>query len=526
MPTTRRIWSRGSSTPTRPAPRCPECRHRNEAGARAMREGEASIEQGLVAEDAPRFIEATGLVKSYGAVHALKSTDFHLGDREVVGLIGHNGAGKSTLINVLTGTVEQLDGELRVEGSQVAQWSPLEAQRSGLRCVFQELSLCATLTAVENTRLVHRSLRGRRWKTRAAEVIHAALDSVFPGSGVPLNVPMGELSLGQRQMVEIARGFSETDERVRAIILDEPTSSLGPAATQQLLDHIRAAAARGIASILVTHRLNEILAVSDRVVTMKDGIVVSDVPNRGLTRGNLVAAMGNIETVHRRRESGRLTEGPPIVRHEAGPEDQSIELRPGEIVGFAGLDGHSQRERLRAIFDEATPLGAPIAFVAGDRVVEGVFPLWSIRDNLVIRSLDGLSRAGVISAQRADDLARAWFDKMKVRAPDIATPLLSLSGGNQQKVLFARALASEARIIVLDDPMRGVEVGTKQDVYELIKAEAEQGRSFLWYSTELEELENCDRVHVFRENRVVAAFAGGEIEQNRILQASFGAGHG
>ena len=475
---------------------------------------------------AARFIEAAGLVKSYGAVRALKATDFHLDHGEVLGLIGHNGAGKSTLINLLAGTVERTEGALGVAGEAVARWSPLAAQQAGLRCVFQELSLCASLTAVENARLQHRNLRGRGWKARARQVIATALDGVFPGSGVPLDVPVGRLSLGQRQMIEIARAFSETDEPVRAIILDEPTSSLGPEATRQLLDHIRRAAAQGIAGILVTHRLNEILAVADRVVTMKDGAVVADVPNRGLTRGELMAAMGNIETASRRRDVVRAGGAAPLVRHETGPDDQTIELRPGEIVGFAGLDGHGQRERLRAIFDAAVGQGAPIAFVAGDRVVEGVFQLWSIRDNLIVRSLDGLSRAGVISTARADELARTWFDRLAVRAPGIATPLLSLSGGNQQKVLFARALASEARIIVLDDPMRGVDVGTKQDVYALIKAEAERGRAFLWYSTELEELENCDRVHVFREGRAVARFVGAEIEQNQILQASFGGRHG
>lgn len=472
---------------------------------------------------APVFLAGQGLSKNYGAIQALRETDFHLARGEVVGLIGHNGAGKSTLINVLTGSVDRSGGAFLVNGAEVDSWGAIDARESGLRCVFQELSLCPNLSAAENTRLLHPTLSGLGWKGRARQIIRATLETVFPGSGIDIDRPVGELSIGERQMIEIARGFTETTTPVRAIILDEPTSSLGPEATRQLLDHIRRASDAGISIILVTHRLGEILATAHRVVTMKDGQVISDQVNDGLSRAALVAAMGDIEPEGRTRRAS-VARDKIVFSHSSGTGDNDISLHQGEIVGLAGLDGHGQRERLRAVFDTAQAAGVPVAFVAGDRVTEGVFGLWSIRDNLTIRSLSALSRGGAVVPEAADGLAQTWFDRLKVRAPGIKTPLLSLSGGNQQKVLFARALASDAKLVVLDDPMRGVDVGTKHEVYALIRAEAEAGRCFLWYSTETEEFENCDRVHVFREGRSETVLDEAQIEPNTILEASFG-GH-
>jgi ribose transport system ATP-binding protein len=475
---------------------------------------------------APAFLTGDGLSKSYGAVKAMAPTDFRWARGEVIGLIGHNGAGKSTLINVLTGTVERSGGTMALDGTPVARWNAVAAQRAGLRCVFQELSLCPNLTATENTRVLHRSLQGWGWHRRATAAIRSALDTVFPGHGIPLDIAVAELPIGQRQMIEIARAFSETDMPVRGVILDEPTSSLGPEATRHLLDHVARAAKAGIACVLITHRLNEVLAVADRVVVMKDGAVTSDLVNRDLTRRALLASMGTVEAASR-VQGAQANRGAELVRHAGtGEDDQVVTLRAGEILGFAGLDGHGQRERLRAIFDASTAKGAAIAFVAGDRVVEGVFPLWSIRENLVLRSLRQLSKAGLLYGGQGDALARTWFDRMGVRAPGIHAPLVSLSGGNQQKVLFARALASDAAVIILDDPMRGVDVGTKQEVYALIRTEAERGRAFIWYSTEIEELENCDRVIVFREGRAATLLEGADIEHNAIIEASFGTGSG
>lgn len=475
------------------------------------------------------LIDVRDVSKSYGAVQALCGVDFHLGRGEVVGLVGHNGAGKSTLMNVLSGAVQRTAGSFRYAGNDIDTWGTAKAQAGGLRCIFQELSLCGNLSAAENTRIIHRQLRGTGWRRRAREMISRALDAIFPGHGIDPDAKISGLAIGERQMVEIARAFTETDIPVRCVILDEPTSALGHQATEQLLAYIRMASSRGVACILITHRLDEILAVCDRAIVMVDGTVVGEKPTAGLSRSALVSLMGSIENTDARAARIQTTKaGPRLIDHSGiDGDDRTIQAAAGDIIGFAGLDGHGQRERLRAIFATTQKIGkTPVAYVAGDRGTEGVFGLWSIADNLTIRSLNVLQRSGFVSSGEARALAQTWSTRLNIKAPSIDTPILSLSGGNQQKVLFARALASDARVIFLDDPMRGVDVGTKQEVYQLIRTEAAQGRTFVWYTTELEELKNCDRLYVFREGRAVEEIEGDAVNQTRILEASFGGAHG
>ncbi|MDX7950850.1 sugar ABC transporter ATP-binding protein [Lichenihabitans sp. Uapishka_5] len=475
------------------------------------------------------FLAVRDARKHYGAVKALNGVDFAIRPGEVVGLVGHNGAGKSTLMNVLAGTVQRSSGTFRIGDTEVDSWSPHRAQAHGLRCVFQELSLCANLTLAENTRVMHRALKGFGWRRRAAAAIGRTLDAIFPGHGIAPGARVSDLPIGARQMAEIARAFSETDVPVRCVILDEPTSALGHEAANQLLAYVRAAAVRGISAILITHRLDEIMAVCDRAVVMVDGAVVAERPIAGLSRAELVGLMGTVEAPRERERKARpapTAEAALVVDHPgrvAG--DLPIRAAAGDIIGFAGLDGHGQRERLRALYAAGRRGAHPVAYVAGDRGTEGVFALWSIADNLTIRSLDALRRRGLISVAAERALARSWAERLKVKAPSVDAPILSLSGGNQQKVLFARALASDAEVIFLDDPMRGVDVNTKQDVYRLIRSEADRGRCFVWYTTELEELTNCERLYVFREGRAATMLSGAAIEPARVLEASFGGGH-
>ncbi|MCB8839960.1 sugar ABC transporter ATP-binding protein [Aurantimonas sp. VKM B-3413] len=473
------------------------------------------------------LVRMRGVGKSYGPVRALEAVDFELAPDEVVGLVGHNGAGKSTLMNILAGVVQRTDGDFLLADSPVVRWSAADAHRRGIRCVFQELSLCANLSPAENTRIVHRNLRGLGWRKRAGALITASLDAIFPGHGIDPHQVVASLSIAERQMVEIARAYTQTGEPIRCVILDEPTSALGHAATEQLLAHIRRSASNGIASILITHRLNEIIAICDRAVVMVDGKIVATRPTQGLSRSALVELTGHIEAPRDRQTKKRVAAGQPLVDHRTGlTQDKPVLASAGEIVGFAGLDGHGQRERLRDVYRSMKRGHTPVAYVAGDRGTEGVFGLWSIADNLTVRSLKTLRRGGLISDEASRALASTWAKKLQVKAPSIDTPILSLSGGNQQKVLFARALASDADVVFLDDPMRGVDVGTKQEVYRMIRSEAEKGRCFVWYTTELEELTNCDRIYVFREGRAVVELEGEAIETGRILEASFGGGNG
>jgi ribose transport system ATP-binding protein len=473
-------------------------------------------------------IEITGAAKRFGAVAALGGVDFHIAAGEVVGLVGHNGAGKSTLVNVIAGTLQRDTGGFRCAGQAVPEpFSPAAAHALGIRCVFQELSLCPNLDVIENTRILHRSLRGFGWRRRAERLIRTQLDDIFPGNRIPLRKKVAHLPIAQRQMVEVARAFTVTDEPLRLVILDEPTSALGDAVARQLIEFIARAAARGIAVILITHRLNEILAAGRRVVVMVDGKVAAARDSQGMARRDLVELMGSIE-----RGSGEAggeaaaieTGGEPLAAWpDARSGPPSLVVRPGEIVGVAGLDGHGQREALRALMLRAgrRRSRAERAFVAGDRQTEGVFPVWSIAQNLTIGSLRQLVRNHLLPPSGEQALVSDWVRKIGIRTPDPNLRINTLSGGNQQKVLFARALASPARVILLDDPMRGVDIGTKLEVYRLIREEAARGRCFLWYTTELDELKNCHRAYVFHEGRVVAGLAGASITAQNIIAASF-----
>ncbi|MBI2717440.1 MAG: sugar ABC transporter ATP-binding protein [Rhizobiales bacterium] len=445
---------------------------------------------------------------------------------ECLGLVGHNGAGKSTLMHILAGTLAPTRGELTAAGTRVGgQWSTAAAQGQGIRCVFQELSLCPNLTVAENTRIVHGSLRGPGWKPRARALIRAKLDEIFPGHGIGADDEIASLAIGKRQMAEIARAFTVTDNPLRLVILDEPTSSLDAVTTHQLLDYVRRETARGTAIILISHLLGEILGTSDRIVVMKDGRKAAERAAKDFDRTSLVAAMGSEarpgDTT--RAATRQASNADLMVRAvPAAGGGTAFEARKGEIVGLAGLAGHGQTRMLLQIFSkDRAEVAAPVAFIAGDRQSDGIFNLWSIARNITVRSFSALRRGGLIDLGREARLAEEWKSRIGIRTPDVDNNILTLSGGNQQKTLFARALASDAAIILMDDPMRGVDVGTKQEVYGMIRQQAEQGRTFIWYTTEIEELSHCDRAYVFRNGAISASLAVADLTEEKVLEASF-----
>lgn len=471
-------------------------------------------------------ISLDGVEKSFGAVRALAGVDVKVQAGECLGIVGHNGAGKSTLMNILTGTLLPDRGSLAVGGVPVSgTWSPAQSRLRGIRCVFQELSLCPNLTLAENTRVAHHGLTGPGWKRRARRLIRDKLDEIFPGNAIEVDSEIADLPIGQRQMAEIARAFTATGEPPRLVILDEPTSSLDAVTAGQLLTYVTSETARGTAVVLISHILSDILQTCDRIVVMKDGRVVAERPAAAFTRATLVAAMGS--------EQG-AGPGGPAIRDAAG-QREVIRARPltsagpeelvagqGEIVGLAGLAGHGQTRMLLQLFEgRQARVDGGVAFIAGDRQSDGIFPLWSIARNITLRSLKALRSGALIDLGRESSLAQGWKEKIGIRTPDINNNILTLSGGNQQKALFARALASDARIILMDDPMRGVDFGTKHEVYGMIREEAEKGRTFIWYTTEIEELSHCHRAYVFRNGTIAASLGPDELTEERVLQASF-----
>lgn len=478
------------------------------------------------------IVNLTGVAKSYGAVRALAGVDLVVATGECLGLVGHNGAGKSTLMAVLAGTLEPDTGRIAVGGTGLQEYSVAIAHHHGIRCVFQELSLCPNLTVAENARIFHRPLKGAGWKKRAATLIQDKLDEIFPGHDILAGEIVGDLPIGRRQMVEIARAFTVTDAPLRLVILDEPTSSLDAVTAEQLLSFVRRQVQGGLSVILISHMLGEVLGSSSRIVVMKDGGVVAARAASEFTRDSLVAAMGTVteaKAAHRGATAVRRVSTTAMIeaRPAAQIDDRKLMAHKGEIVGLAGLAGHGQTRMLLQIFANAgkryteTKVSAPVALIAGDRQSDGIFPLWSIAENVTVGSLGRLVKHLLIDGGATRAMAESWQKRMRIKTPDMNHNILSLSGGNQQKALFARALGSDAEIVLMDDPMRGVDVGTKLEVYEQVKQEARDGRTFLWYTTEIEELSNCDHVYVFRNGQIVDDIPQSELTEERVLRASF-----
>lgn len=463
------------------------------------------------------LVALTNAEKHFGAVRALDGVSLSIFPGECIGLVGHNGAGKSTLVNLVNGGLTPSAGEV----SFPATGAP-RALEAGVRSVFQELSLCPNLTVAENLRISHADLTGFGWRTRAHAEILKSLDTVFPDHGIDPNITVDRLTIAERQMVEIAIGFAPRGTQARLVILDEPTSSLDAAIAEQLLAHIRQFCAGGGAVLFISHMMGEIFDVASTIVVMKDGKIVASRATAEFTRASLVEAMGHVAGPEAEKAAAlRPAFGADILNSKTG-----LTASKGEVVGLAGLAGHGQAEALARLYFEHTSSwragkGSNMVFVAGDRGRDGILPLWSILRNATVSILPQIARRGIVDRAAETRIAAEWKARIGIRTADVTNNILSLSGGNQQKVLFARALASKAPVVVMDDPMRGVDVGTKQDVYAMIRSEAAKGRTFLWYSTETDEVCQCDRVFVFRDEVISAELTGTDITEDRILEASF-----
>ncbi|MEY8143673.1 ATP-binding cassette domain-containing protein [Falsihalocynthiibacter sp. CO-5D18] len=463
----------------------------------------------------------------FGGVRALDGVSLTLSEGECLGLVGHNGAGKSTLVNVINGRLTPTSGSVEYPetmGKGLPSKNSILAHETGIRSVFQELSLCPNLTVLENFRVPYKGMKTAGWRKIARLRVIESLNEIFPDHGIKADTTVGDLTIAERQMVEIAIAFSLRDSAPSMVILDEPTSSLDAAIAAQLLEHIKKFCANGGTIVFITHMMGEIFEVASRIVVMKDGLVTEDRPTSDFSRQSLVDAMGHVVAGGSTSTSAARNDktlGDQIVDAPPG-----IKARKGEIVGLAGLAGHGQAEALANFYLTQTSAWrakkAPqAAFVAGDRTRDGIMPLWSIARNLTLKSLVEFSGNWFVNKEAESTLVASWKDRIGIRTDDVSNPILSLSGGNQQKVLFAKALASSAPIVVMDDPMRGVDVGTKQDVYKMIKREAGDGRTFLWYSTETDEVCQCDRVFVFRDGEISAELTGSNINEENILKASF-----
>jgi ribose transport system ATP-binding protein len=491
-----------------------------------------------------KLFRLNSVTKRYGATTALREVSLTVDIGEVIGLIGANGAGKSTLTRVVSGVTLPDSGELFHDGHLIdlTAYSPTIARRLGIQVVYQDLSLCTNLSVFENFYIEQHSTvaTGFGWRKRALVDARRALDDLFPGHDIDPLARLSKLSISQRQMVEICRAITMKD--LRLLILDEPTSSLGSSQTAQLMAHITTLKKRGVSILFISHRLGEIIDIADRIVVMQDGAKVWEGRNVSINQSSLVEKMigkrwsapepfgagsiqnkpvGNGGKVHIR--TNRLSSN--------GLVDLNVEFRGGELVGIAGLDGNGQREFLKALFfTRGTTKGAVekegrLAYVTGERKKEGVFPMWPISDNMSIVEINKAPLFGRLDLRALEAKVREWYTRLSIKAEGPGTAILSLSGGNQQKVIVARALLADADVIILDDPTKGVDVGTKEQMHQLFRKAAEDGKLIIWYSTEDEELECCSRVLVFRYGQIIEELKNGAISKNRIIEASFHGEH-
>ncbi len=497
-------------------------------------------------------LEAIGISKTFPGVKALQDVSLSLRAGEVHALVGENGAGKSTLIKVLTG-VYQLDaGQLLHHGKPVTFANPRDAQDAGISTIYQEVNLVPLQSGARNLYI------GREPRTRLRLVDYKKMNRDAKALlrefniDVDPTVPIATLALGAQQMISVARAIS-LDANV--VIMDEPTSSLEAREVETLFGLIERLKGEGIAIVYVSHRLDELYRVCDQVTVLRDGRLVHTGPIAELPRQSLVATMLGRELLEeRRRQSapseeriGAAREEPVLVADGLNRRgllhEIHVDIRPGEVVGLGGLLGAGRSETAKAILgaqvlDSGTvrmagrdvPRGAParsieagIVLLPEDRKVEGILPNLSIRDNIVLAALPRLSKRGVFSDSAADKLVGTFMKRLNIRAYGPAQRVGTLSGGNQQKVLLARWLCLEPKILMLDEPTRGIDVGAKAEVRRLIDELAAQGLGVLLISSETEELvDGSHRILVLRDGTIVDELAGDSLSEEDLVLAIAG----
>lgn len=476
------------------------------------------------------------IVKKFGASVALDGVNLEVRTGEVIGLIGPNGAGKSTLMSILTAIHTATEGEIELNGRQYDRksYNAADARENGIACCYQELSVCNNLSIYENFAIMvmdHKPFGEPGWRKKMMKLAEDMLNDVFPGNGLNVRWKVDRLSIEQKQMVEICCAMATNNLKI--LIFDEPTSSLGTERIEQFHNAIGRWKDKGIAIIYISHKLEEVVNISTRIVVMRNAKVIKELTTKDVNVDDLIEIMGGKMPSEYIGGASQKERTELILEVENFSNDSlhdiSMNIHKGEIIGISGLGGSGQRELLNEIFREFQKKrqGKKIktygsaSFVSGDRQKEGIFPLWSIADNIVISSLDLVSDFHLIKKEKRDALADEWYDKLKFRAQGKDDNILNLSGGNQQKAIIGRGIASEADLVIFDDPTRGVDAGTKKDIYGIVQEIADAGKSVIWYSTEDNEMLECDRVYVMRDGAIVDELKKEQISVDALVASSF-----
>jgi ribose transport system ATP-binding protein len=488
----------------------------------------------------------SGVSKHYGGVRALQGVDFACRRGSIHAILGENGAGKSTLIKVIAGVVQPDEGRLEIDGGALALASPQDALRHRLVCVFQELSLLPDLSVADNICITNAPGWGgfiapRAQRKRAAELLtQVGCHDVDP------DMLCKDLPLSRRQMVEIAKAVGRDPQ---LLILDEATSALTAADVEQVYRLLRRLRDRGVAILYISHRMHEIEALADTCSVFREGRRIETFTQGAKSPDEIIRLMigRDIEQVYPPRGDRRPGKGVALETRRLcwldKLRDVSLSVRRGEILGLGGLDGQGQRELLLALFGvlrdtrgeteiagrkveitsprAAKAVGIDLALVPEDRKSEGLMLPMTVRENLTLAAVETLTRGGAIDRAAEQAMVDAAVEQLRIKTGSVDDPVGSLSGGNQQKVVIAKWLATQPTILLLMDPTRGIDVGTKQEMYQLLHRLARAGAAILLYSTDYDELIGmCDRVLIMYEGRVLTELVGDQITEEAIIANS------
>ncbi len=492
--------------------------------------------------------------KTFPGVKALSHVDFTLRSGEIHALMGENGAGKSTLIKVLTGVHEFETGEIRIDGAQkpIVNHSPQEAQQNGISTVYQEVNLCPNLTVAENL-FIGREPRKYGlidWKTmnRKSEELLRGLEIEVPATRM-----LEECSIAIQQMIAIARAV---DMKCRVLILDEPTSSLDEGEVEKLFGLMRRLKNEGVGIIFVTHFLEQVYEICDRITVLRNGELVGEFETEKLPRVMLVAKMmgkdfDDLADIKSERTTAPREKEPVVeaegIGHQGTIKPFNLTVNKGEVVGLTGLLGSGRSELVRAIYgaDKAdsgtirvfgkevkinTPLDAMqagMAYLPEDRKKDGILADLSVRENIIIAMQAKRGMFRPMSRKEMEDAADNFIQLLQIKTASRETPVKSLSGGNQQKVIMGRWLLTNPRFLILDEPTRGIDIGTKTEIQKLVLRLADEGKAVVFISSEVEEmLRTCSRMAVLRDGKKVGEIEGEDLTQEKIMETIAGGENG
>lgn len=500
--------------------------------------------------DSNIVLEMKNISKFFPGVKALSNVDFTLRKGEIHTLMGENGAGKSTLIKVLTGVYEIDEGTIILRGKAITISSTQEAQNHGISTVYQEVNLCANLTVAENIYIgrepkKHGSIDWKKMNSDAEKLLKERLNLE-----IDVKKALNNYSVAVQQMVAIARAV---DISKGILILDEPTSSLDNNEVKQLFKVMKKFREEGMSIIFVTHFLNQVYEVSDTLTVLRNGELVGTYDADKLSRIELVSKMigkdySEIENSTRIKKENSTAKGENLIEtnnfgRKGSINPFNIEIKKGEILGFAGLLGSGRSESARAIFgiDKATngnitingktysyiypkkAIQEGLGFCPEDRKVEGIVGDLTIRENIILALQSNRGIFKYLTMKKQQEISQKYIDLLKIKTPSMEQKISNLSGGNQQKVILARWLATEPQLLILDEPTRGIDIGAKGEITELILKLAKQGMTILFISSELPEVVKCcDRVLVLRDRNIICELVGDEIEESNIMKTIAG----